>query len=234
MIRKYRNKNVVIAMHHPLYTYGPHGGSSTVDNHIFPLAQLKNKIYFPLPGIGTLGVLYRDLIGHRQDVANSSYRQLRSALLAGAKKNGSFIFASGHEHALEYIENESQQFIVSGSGSKNSAVRLGKGAEFVSGASGYSTIQFYEGGEAWVQFFQVNEDGKEATLVYRKKIKDSLPLYKEKVPTDFPEYDQHKDSVEQPVVKNEIKPISGVHKFLLGTHHRELYMKQYPFPVLDL
>ncbi|HEY5826239.1 MAG TPA: metallophosphoesterase, partial [Cyclobacteriaceae bacterium] len=234
MIRKYRNKNVVIAMHHPLYTYGPHGGSSTVENHIFPLAQLKNKIYFPLPGIGTLGILYRDLIGHRQDVANSSYRQLRSALLAGAKKNGSFIFASGHEHALEYIENENQQFIVSGSGSKNSALTLGKGAEFVSGATGYSTLQFYEGGETWVQFFQVSDDGKDATLVYQKKIKEAASPEKENVSTDFTEYNQHKDSVEQPVVKNEIKPIGKAHKFLLGTHHRELYMKKYPVPVLDL
>ncbi len=234
MVRKYRNKNVVIAMHHPLYTYGPHGGSSTVANHIFPLAQLKHKIYFPLPGIGTLGVLYRSLIGSKQDVANSTYRDLRSALLAGAKKNGSFIFASGHEHALEYIENEKQKIIVSGSGSKNSAVKLGKGAEFVSGASGYSTVQFYEGGETWVQFYQVSADGKEATLVYQKKIKEAASSDKETIPTDFPEYDLHKDSVELRVTKTEVKPIGSVHEFLLGTHHRELYMKKYSFPVMDL
>src|SRR6188768_3471898 len=37
VVRKYKNKNVVIAMHHPLYTYGPHGGGYSVKQTIFPL-----------------------------------------------------------------------------------------------------------------------------------------------------------------------------------------------------
>jgi len=37
MVRKNRNKNVVIAMHHPLYSGGQHGGHYTMDNHLFPL-----------------------------------------------------------------------------------------------------------------------------------------------------------------------------------------------------
>ena len=49
MVRKYKNKNVVIAMHHPPYTYGPHGGGSTLRQHIFPLVDLNPKLYIPLP-----------------------------------------------------------------------------------------------------------------------------------------------------------------------------------------
>jgi len=33
-MRKHRRKNVVIAMHHPLFTNGPHGGSSTAKQHV--------------------------------------------------------------------------------------------------------------------------------------------------------------------------------------------------------
>jgi hypothetical protein len=233
MVRKYRNKRVVIAMHHPPYTYGPHGGASTLENHIFPLTQLNPKAYVPLPVIGTLEVALRAVIGSKQDIAHSDYREQRAALLAAAKKNGRFIFVAGHEHALEYIENEGQKFIVSGSGSKNSPVKLGKGAEFVSGSSGFSTIQFYEGGETWTQFYEVTPDGKNARLIYQTKTNEA-PSFTKDESYDYSEYKENKSSIEKPVVKNEIKPIGKVHRFLLGTHHRELYMQKYPLPVLDL
>ena len=234
VVRKYKNQNVVIAMHHPLYTYGPHGGRFTVKQHIFPLTDLDSNLYLPLPGIGTAAAFFRGSIGSSQDVAHQEYKDFRSALLAGAKKNGSFIFASGHEHALEYIENEGQRFIVSGSGSKNSPVLLGKGGLFGSGSSGYSTISFFKGGEAWAQFWEVNAEGTKATLIFQRKIKASLPLSTETLATEFPEYDLHKDTVVRRVTKSNVEPVGKFHKFLFGAHHRDLYLEKYSFPLLDL
>ena len=234
IVRKYRNQNVVIALHHPLFTYGPHGGRFTAKQHIFPLTDINPNLYLPLPVIGTTTAFFRASIGSRQDLAHQDYKDFRSALMAGAKKNGNFIFASGHEHTLQYIESGGQKFIISGSASKNSPVLLGKGAEFGSGAMGFSTIRFYEGGEAWAQFWEVNSAGTDASLVFEKKIKDKLPLSNEKIQTDFPEYEQHKDTILQSVTTNTIKPIGGVHKFLFGGHHRDLYLEKYSFPVLDL
>lgn len=86
VVRKYRNKNVVIAMHHPPYTYGPHGGRFTIKQHIFPLTELNPNLYIPLPVLGSLSALFRATIGSRQDVANKHYKDLRTAVLAGAKK----------------------------------------------------------------------------------------------------------------------------------------------------
>jgi len=45
ILRKHRRKNVVVAMHHPLYTNGPHGGKASLKEHIFPLTQVMNIIY---------------------------------------------------------------------------------------------------------------------------------------------------------------------------------------------
>lgn len=234
VVRKYRNQNVVIAMHHPLFTHGPHGGKFTAKQHLFPLIDLNPNLYVPLPVIGTAAAFFRANLGSRQDVAHQDYKDLRNALLAGAKKNGNFIFASGHEHTLQYIESDGQKFIVSGSASKNSPVMLGKGSEFGSGGMGFSTIRFYEGGEAWAQFWEVNAAGTDASLVYQKKIKDKLPLASETIQTDFPEYDLHKDSTLQPVTTSKVKLISGAHKFFFGAHNRDLYLQKYSFPVLDL
>jgi hypothetical protein len=234
VIRKYKNKNVVIAMHHPPYTYGPHGGRFTIRQHIFPLTDLNRKLYIPLPVIGSLSAIFRGTIGSRQDVANKNYKDLRAAILAGAKKNGNFIVASGHEHTLQFIENDGQEFIVSGSGSKKSAVSLGKGSQFASPALGFSTISFYEGGETWVKYWEVNKDGSDAMLIYQKKIKNKLSTQQLDPKIAFEEYEQHKDSSSQFVSRTIVKPVGKFHKFFFGSHNRDLYLQKYPFPVLDL
>ncbi|MEJ1237479.1 metallophosphoesterase [Chryseolinea sp. T2] len=234
MIRKYKNQQVVIAMHHPPYTYGPHGGGFAFKDHVFPLTELNPNLYVPLPGLGSIAAIFRASIGSKQDVAHQDYKELRSALMAGTKKNGSFIFAAGHEHALQYIENEGQHFIVSGSGSKKSPVMLGRGSKFASGAMGYSTVSFYEGGESWVSFYEVNSEGTAAELVYKKRVREGHRGDAETIPTSFPEYDQHKESVSHSVVNNRVDAVGGFHNFMLGEHYRNLYLQQYQFPVLDL
>ncbi|MCB0616368.1 MAG: metallophosphoesterase, partial [Phaeodactylibacter sp.] len=48
-IKGNRNKNVLIAIHHPPHTYGPHGGQFTLKQHIFPLTDLNKNLWIPLP-----------------------------------------------------------------------------------------------------------------------------------------------------------------------------------------
>jgi hypothetical protein len=92
VIRKYRNKNVVIAMHHPPYTYGPHGGKFTVKQHIFPLTEMNPKLYIPLPVLGSLSALFRATIGSKQDVANNIIKiSAQRYLLALRKTENSFL-----------------------------------------------------------------------------------------------------------------------------------------------
>ncbi len=234
IVRKYRNKNMVIAMHHPPYTYGPHGGKFTVKQHIFPLTEMNPGLYFPLPGLGSLSAIFRGTIGSRQDMANKNYRDLRAAILSAARKNGNFVIASGHEHGLQYIENDGQSFVVSGSGSKRSPVGMGKGSQFASSELGYSTLEFYEGGETWVQYWEVNAEGSHAEVVYRRKIKDKLAGSQEEPKQDFKEYEKHLDSTSHLLLKYPVKPINRFHEVVFGAHNRNLYLPAYTFPVLDL
>ncbi|MCB9334012.1 MAG: BamA/TamA family outer membrane protein [Lewinellaceae bacterium] len=234
VLRKYRRHNVVIAMHHPPYTNGPHGGKHSLKEHIFPLTQLKPNLYIPLPGLGTLTAFLRASIGSKQDMANGAYKELMGAILPGARKNGSYIFATGHEHALQYLENDAQRFIVSGSGSKTSPVSLGKGSQFAYGAPGFSTIDFYENGEAWVHFWIPKDKGTGVEEVFRKRIlPPSIPLDEEEV-FDFSEYEKGLTTVEKTVIQDTLHAVGSVHKFVLGSHYRDVYLGTYEFPVLDL
>ena len=233
-VRKYRSKNVVIAMHHPLYTNGPHGGNFAIKTHLFPLTEISDKLYLPLPGLGTLYAFLRGTIASKQDINHQKYKNLRDGLLTGVKKNGSYIFVAGHEHNIQYLENEFQKFIISGAGSKRSPSSLGKGALFSYGSRGFSSIKFYEDGEAWVEFWVPNKEGTEAKVVFRKKIKDKLSTIEENIPTEFPEYETHEDTVERLPTRNEVGKAGALQKALLGEHYRSLYLGKYKFPVMDL
>ncbi|MEZ4965742.1 MAG: metallophosphoesterase [Saprospiraceae bacterium] len=234
ILRKYRNRNVVLAMHHPPHTYGPHGGKFHIKQHLFPLTELSPNLYIPLPGLGTLAALLRAGGGSKQDAANGTYKSLMHGLLTGAKKNGRYIFASGHEHALQYIEDDQQYYVVSGSGSKVSPVGKGKGSKFSYGAPGYSTLEFYDNGECWVQFWVPDTSGATAQLVYCRQVKGAFATPSAGEAADFSEYERHLDSIEVPVIKDPVHDVGGLHKLVLGTHYRDVYKGTYTFPVLDL
>ncbi|HFA50690.1 MAG TPA: metallophosphoesterase [Bacteroidetes bacterium] len=233
-VKKYRSRNIVIATHHPPFTNGPHGGNYTAKQHIFPLTDIADELYIPLPGIGSIAALVRGSVGTKQDQVHQLNKDLMKGMLHSANTFGSFIFVSGHEHNLQYLENGQQKFVVSGSGSKTSPSRIGKGARFAYGTMGYSTLDFYENGEAWVQFWQPNEEGTDAKVVYRQKVKGKLDIIEENIPASFPEFEKNLDSVEVYAVQNKVPKAGPLHKFFLGDHYRDVYLQKYKFPVLDL
>ena len=234
LLRKHRNKNIVISMHHPLYSNGPHGGYYTAKEHIFPLTQLYPNLYLPLPVLGSVAAFGRSTFGSRQDISHRLYQDLKTAVLAGAKKNGQFIFASGHEHSLQYFENENQKFIVSGSGSKESPTRVGNGGQFGYGKKGYARVDFYTDGSSWLEFIVPNEEGTDARVVFRKKLTEKLSVSKDNIPTSFPEFEKKETEISRRPINTPVKKVGLVHNLLLGKHYRDLYLKEYTFPVLDL
>ncbi len=234
IVRKYRNKNVLIAMHHPLYSNGQHGGHYTANNHIFPLRFINKGLHIPLPVLGSAIAFFRGTIGVPQDLANAKYKDMKSDMLTALRKNGSYIIASGHEHTLQYIERDNQQFIISGSGSKENAASTGSDGDFAYGRLGYSKIDFYEDGSAWLYFYAMNDAKNSIEEVYRKKIKEKLKISKDNIPEAFPEFDK-KETVKVRKPNNfEFDKVGFVHKAIFGTHYSDLYLKNYTFNVLDL
>jgi hypothetical protein len=114
---KSRDKHVVIAAHHPLKTYGPHGGYFGWKDHIFPLRNLNEVLWIPLPIIGSLYPLVRGSGVSNQDLASDEYQQMKNELESVLYQNSGIVFASGHEHALQVLEGVNNNlYVVSGSG----------------------------------------------------------------------------------------------------------------------
>jgi hypothetical protein len=145
--RENQGKQIIVAMHHPLFSQGPHGGHFTVRDHLFPLSKVVDWLYIPLPVIGSIYPYYRSVFGHPQDIRNKKYHSLRDALLDGLEYQGEMIFLSGHDHNLQYIHNEEGHFLVSGSGSHKNAVKNDQRLVYGHKAGGFMQIDFYDTGQ---------------------------------------------------------------------------------------
>lgn len=175
-IKKARGKTVLVAIHHPMFTGGAHGGQYSFSDHMKPL-----------PVLGSLKNLLRNTSGiSNTDLSNTFYNELKRNLVAASLQNDFVIFISGHEHSLQYFVKDNIRQIISGSGSKTTATRLVKGSKFTSGTNGFAILNFYKDGSSQVKFIsaennkviyqdQVFEPEEEpVTIKYPKISQDSV------------------------------------------------------------
>ncbi len=164
IFRSNQGKRIILAGHHPLITYGEHGGVFTWKAHIFPLEELNHYLYLPLPGIGSIYPLYRKWFGHIQDTAHPLYKEFSTALQNILSQYPGTLYVAGHEHALQYIVKDSTHYIVSGSGAKTEHVRKKGYAEFAKDVKGFVQVSIHRNGALSFKYFQVDEmypEGKE-------------------------------------------------------------------------
>jgi len=107
-------EQVLVTAHHPMYTNGEHA------RRLQPLRFLIN--YTPLQVFGLMG-LNRLLT---QDLSQPRYKKMRKKMLRSLDKYDNIIYASGHDHNLQYFKEKGNGYIVSGCGSKRSHLRKQK------------------------------------------------------------------------------------------------------------
>ncbi len=164
-LKKNQNKTIVFAMHHPMLTNGSHGGYFGASKHLYPTQ--KN---WPLPFLSSLVIQIRSQGGVSiQDRYNELYNNLMIRLKKTTKNSDRLLFVSGHEHNLQYLEEDGVKQIVSGSGSKNSYASLGKDGLFATGAQGFAVFKVFKDGSSWVQYYIANET-LDPKLVYEKEV----------------------------------------------------------------
>ncbi|WP_299442032.1 metallophosphoesterase [uncultured Aquimarina sp.] len=222
-LKKHNGKTVLVVMHHPMFTNGPHGGKYNFKSHIFPS---KKKI--PLPVLGSLVTQIRSQGGvSPQDRYNESYNQLMRRLSTFARDSERVIFASGHEHSLQYIDSDGLKQIVSGSGAKISAASLGKDGLFSYPNQGFAILDVYTDGSSNVRFYG-NENGK-AKLVYQTDVHKQPEVY------DSGSLDNSFDTeVSASIYSREETKKSNFYQSLWGDHYRKVYSTDIKIPVATL
>lgn len=211
-IKKAQNKTIVFAMHHPMYTNGSHGGKYAAIKHLYPLQQ---KI--PLPIIGSFVTQLRTQGGVSiQDRYNERYNELMNRLETLAIGNDNLVFVSGHEHTLQYIEEEGVKQIVSGSGAKNSYAELSNNGLFSTGEQGFVELTIFKDKSSWVRYY--GEDNGAPKLLFTKEIiKPEKAFDVSNLPESFPQ------NVEVSIYSKDETDVSGFFETVWGNHYRDIY-----------
>ena len=153
IISSYPDKLIVLAMHHPLYTHGVHGGYFTFKEHIFPLTDIHSGLYIPLPLIGSIYPIVRGIFGNVQDVHNPKYKNLREQVEEVIGGHANVIHAAGHDHGLQLLQHDSVYYVVSGAGSKTSRVKMGSNSLMAKEETGFAVIELHESGRSEIHFY---------------------------------------------------------------------------------
>ena len=211
LIKKARGKTTIVALHHPMYTNGPHGGQYSFKSHITPL-----------PILGTLKNMIRETSGVANvDLQNTMYNELKRRLVTLAQANKKVIFVSGHEHNLQYLIEDNLRQIISGSGSKISEVRTIGGGKFGYGTLGYAKFIVYKDGSSHVSFYSAKED----KVVYETQVFDkNLPNKTQDFNTNISAY------TSASIYTDKETDVSGFHKFLWGDRYRTYYSTKVKAP----
>ncbi|MDY0779337.1 metallophosphoesterase [Tenacibaculum sp. IB213877] len=220
-LKKAQNKTIVFALHHPMYTNGTHGGFYGASKHLYPM---QNNI--PMPGLASLIVQIRSQGGVSiQDRYNERYNELMNRLEALCIGVENLVLVSGHEHSLQYIENEGIKQIVSGSGSKKSAAALNNNGLFSYGEQGFAKLIIYKDGSSWVEFYS----HKNTSPLFTKEVHPPYKHYDvSHLPNTFP------STIKASVYSKEETNVSDFFKTFWGEHYRDIYSKKIEAKVATL
>ena len=214
LIKKARGKTTLIALHHPMFTNGSHGGQYSFKSHLTPL-----------PVLGSLKNLIRKTSGiSPADIQNSRYNEFRKRIITLSQENDKTIFISGHDHNLQYLLKDNIPQIVSGSGSKKTATRNVDG-EFSSSDPGFARLDVFKDGSSVVRFYSAKEDN----LLFQKEIFTAT----EKI--DKRNYDAHfLSEVKASVYSKEEITKSKSFSWLWGQRYRKYFGTEILAPTVNL
>lgn len=214
-----RDKRIIFASHHPFRSHGIHGGYYTFKQHIFPITDVYDKAYFPLPIIGSIYPIVRGEFGNIQDLMHPIYKHMISEVEDAFKGVPNVTFVAGHEHNLQLIEDKGWNYIVSGSGSKTERVK--DNTLFAAVKNGFAEILYLKDGKQKIVFYEVDTD-KTIKKLYEKDI-----VYKQRSIAK-----QHSPSAPTNVITTdsvyaaiapEYDSVGRFHRFMFGEHYRKIW-----------
>jgi hypothetical protein len=226
--KSHPNQLLVLATHHALYSYGPHGGDYTWKEHIFPFTAISPNLYIPLPVIGSIYPITRGVFGSVQDIPHPLYKTMINTIEDVLKKHPYPVAVAGHDHGLQFIVKDSIPYIVSGSGSELTRIKPGRYSQFSDASLGFSVIEVWKSGKTDVKFYNLGSKDF-STPTYTANLKTILPPPPATVDTTRPILDSVVVMAANPRLKG-----NWFKNFMIGKNYRNEWTEPLRIKVLDL
>lgn len=210
MVNKNQGKTIILAMHHPLESNGNHGGQYAFNQYGLPILNIP------------INIIRRTSGAAPSDLNFPLYRELSNKITTILQEyKEDVIVVSGHEHNLQYLVHKNILQIISGSGSKVNPVRKFRNdtTNFAYGGLGFAILNI-QSNKQHVSFFDEKNQ-----LIKSKIIRTT-------------EIGQNENKVyhftETPSIKASIYTDNNSSKNKKEHHYKDLYLKKYDFPVVNL
>jgi hypothetical protein len=170
-------RHLVLALHHPLITAGPHGGHFTWKQHLFPLTDFVPWLWLPLPILGSVYPLSRQLGVTTTDVSNEAYQSYITAIYRATRPLVPLLFVGGHEHSLQlHRDAVGAYYAVSGAGSHNNVNRVEpmESSMFALAEPGYMRLDAHADGALGLSVLALS-DGRNREAVFRHCLAQGPP-----------------------------------------------------------
>lgn len=231
MLKKNREKQIVVVGHHPMYSNGRHGGYFKLKDHLFPLTNLKENLYIPLPLVGSIYPLYRSFVGNIQDIPNPDYQKIQIALTNAIAQYDNVIYACGHEHNLQYFNTKNAHYVVSGAGSKVSPLKYNSNLGFGAEQRGFARLSFSEEGTAILKYYSAEEENSESPIIFDQKL---YSKYTKSFGNDLNLKKKSYKGMYKVVIPDSTYAAKGLKKVLFGDLNRALWTLPIKVPYLDI
>ena len=160
------DRHGVVLAHHPLRSGGPHGGVYGWKEHLFPLREWRRSLWIPLPVLGSIRPLVRQLGVSDQDIPSVANECMRESIERGFAATPPLLFAAGHDHSLQLLRGGAgaRFHIVSGAGSEPHLTWAYpiEGTLFADAKPGWARLDAFASGAVAVSFATLEDDGSVA------------------------------------------------------------------------
>jgi hypothetical protein len=237
IVERNSQKLILFAEHHPLKSYGIHGGYYTWKQHIFPFTDANPKLYIPLPIIGSIYPITRSVFGTPQDLPHPDYQNMIAALQGVLKEHVNVIYLAGHEHDLQLIKDSTSYYVISGAGTNKSRVGKNKNLLFGKQQYGFMVLTVSSHKNVNFSFYTVYKDSVsheyDSTLVNFSNLpKDNIDTVKSQLVRS--ELDSAFESGVVAKVHPEYDSVSSLQRFFLGDNYRKEWATPVHMKVFDI
>lgn len=226
LLERNKDKMIILASHHPLYSYGSHGGYYTWRNHLLPLTLLNKNLYIPLPVIGSIYPFLRSTFLSPEDLKHPAYQDLAKKINGVFGEKPNVVYAAGHEHGLQFIKGKNLQ-IVSGAGSKMTPNKQGKLSLFNTMAQGYVVADQLKNNDMRYQYYVYTDTGVNLAYSYTQPYRSAVAILKKEL-----------QPVKTDSITVSIKPVydsvGKFHRYIFGDNYRKDYAVPVKVPVLRI
>lgn len=141
------NRNVILAAHHPVLSFGQYAGYGLTKQHLLP------------PVIGSFIAGYHQSVGTKRDLSQEALVYFSNELLKRLERFPPIIYTAGHEYDLQLNYKDGSYHINSGAIDRAKKSSRSRYSQFRQSKPGLAQLEFSKNGEVKMKVWTTQPDG---------------------------------------------------------------------------